>query len=67
MQRSYRQTFDKGCPIRFLVLLAVLVFPVAAQAADCIGAVKSVVFYAYGSLPGDNRKPITSMTPSSPR
>ncbi len=58
MKRSYRRTFDKGRLIRFMLLLAVLVFPVAAQAADRIGAVKSVVFYAYGSPPGDSRKPI---------
>ena len=38
--------------------MAVLVFPVAAQAADRIGAVKSVIFYACGSPPGDSHKPI---------
>lgn len=48
----------QGIPIRFLVLLAVLVFLVAAQAADRIGAVKSVIFYACGSPPGDSHKPI---------
>lgn len=58
MMQSYFRNLTTEPLMRCLLLLAVLIFPAGAQAADSIGAVKAVVEYAYGSPPGASRKPI---------
>ncbi len=58
MKWIYLHACDGGRLIRFMLLLAALIFPAGGHAADSIGAVNAVIVYAYGSPPGASRKPI---------